>query len=713
MERFYTCLSCDQEISSYRDLPVHNRDCHQGNAFFQARYPQESGRELEDFVCKICDTVVKGTYKQHYATYHKKSSYMCVECGYFAVNNDERVRHKEKHAFNTSYTVIAKTENITMEYECGPCGRKFPNKRGAIKHAKVHEGDEKTSDRAKIIERSCECRHCGMKFSTKVGLDRHVKVCKRNSHRNANEEIIEEACTLENTFKTGQAKLMPSMKLFTSCRTTTSTTQSTLSSPSSTTSYYTPPTTPSATALTSPTPSSSSSSSTTAYATSIEKTSPSTKRRTRFLSGYESGSEDKFKSPSRERNPSRTSSRCSSDAARPDSVNQLVKVKVETEEEVLVKKESESQQPYENYSPDLLSKWSHVIARSPKVSLKRLNLQVLVKRGNSLWERSVDVSSPPSKKAKSTQNIPNVVIKLERDVLENNSTNNNNDNTKPVVKKEVTSCTPKNLRSVPDSTGHYDNDNNAQNAKEDHRHIIDHEYHMTSNGTTNKKNSHNIKINTVRSIVDGKSYINTAKNGTMNDIDETGSSCSLASDSSGYSSGTSFVSGHSVNSRFHSASSTSISLARNPASTPPSPSSFASILASDPTPPSSSSSNSSSNSSTNSTSNPSRPSSSTSIPSAKPRPRVLETPEVSCHICFLKFQHNTDSFRLHLIDHMLDYAGKTICPDCSANCMGYENMVDHFLMVHGKLKRLVCPHHTCVRSFRLEVTLNIHKQIHQ
>ena len=88
------------------------------------------------------------------------------------------------------------------------------------------------------------------------------------------------------------------------------------------------------------------------------------------------------------------------------------------------------------------------------------------------------------------------------------------------------------------------------------------------------------------------------------------------------------------------------------------------------------------------------------------------TDEKSCCICFQKLDDSTDAFRMHLISHLEKYQGKSICPQCYVDCGRYEKMVDHFLMVHGGVEKLVCHHSNCVRSFRTRRTLELHARKH-
>ena len=87
--------------------------------------------------------------------------------------------------------------------------------------------------------------------------------------------------------------------------------------------------------------------------------------------------------------------------------------------------------------------------------------------------------------------------------------------------------------------------------------------------------------------------------------------------------------------------------------------------------------------------------------------------ERNCSICFQHFPDATDAFRFHLLNHMEAYRGKSVCPDCRVDCGHYEKMIDHFLMAHGGLDKLVCPYPSCVRSFRTSRTLELHAKRHK
>lgn len=85
---------------------------------------------------------------------------------------------------------------------------------------------------------------------------------------------------------------------------------------------------------------------------------------------------------------------------------------------------------------------------------------------------------------------------------------------------------------------------------------------------------------------------------------------------------------------------------------------------------------------------------------------------ISCCVCFQTFQTKDDAYRMHLLEHMQDYEGKNICPECLVDCTSHDKMVDHFLVVHGKVRKLICPHSSCVLSFRTRRDLELHAKYH-
>ena len=69
--------------------------------------------------------------------------------------------------------------------------------------------------------------------------------------------------------------------------------------------------------------------------------------------------------------------------------------------------------------------------------------------------------------------------------------------------------------------------------------------------------------------------------------------------------------------------------------------------------------------------------------------RQKDTPP-SCCMCYRNFECRNDEFRLHLLSHLELFVGKPVCPNCRVDCGDYERMVDHFMMVHGEVDKLVC-----------------------
>ena len=104
--------------------------------------------------------------------------------------------------------------------------------------------------------------------------------------------------------------------------------------------------------------------------------------------------------------------------------------------------------------------------------------------------------------------------------------------------------------------------------------------------------------------------------------------------------------------------------------------------------------------------------SSTGILNVETRPLQENESQINCCVCFQAFGEKDDEYRLHLLDHMKDYEGKPVCPDCLVDCDQHERMLDHFLMVHGKVRKLVCTHSDCVLSFRTKRDLELHAESH-
>ena len=84
----------------------------------------------------------------------------------------------------------------------------------------------------------------------------------------------------------------------------------------------------------------------------------------------------------------------------------------------------------------------------------------------------------------------------------------------------------------------------------------------------------------------------------------------------------------------------------------------------------------------------------------------------TCFICIQQFNNSRDECSLHLLDHLVPYEGKSICPICQAKCGTHDTMTDRFLIAHGKLHKLVCPHPDSIRSFRTNRNLELHSRKH-
>ena len=308
--------------------------------------------------------------------------------------------------------------------------------------------------------------------------------------------------------------------------------------------------------------------------------------------------------------------------------------------------------PSWNVSPRLLSKWSHVLTRVITVSLERLDMLAFVKHDSSL-----------SKRTRTT--AKRTLIKVERNEEENHllliatpasNTNQNNTCKKEVVLSPAPSpdiseagleiiTSTKHKLSTRNST-----DNNAIR-------------------TTKKECSKKVRSRARSSVVSG----------VVSDLHFT-----RDRDREG-------IHFPTRKGRLFHPYVTTINLSKNTSSK-----AFQDSFGS-------SSTRSSARRSSGSSAGSSAGSSQT------PGPRVDEVySQTNCCICFLAFPADSDSYRSHLLEHMQDYEGKSICPECFAECPDNKKMVDHFLMVHGRVRKLVCPHRFCGQSFRTRTALYLH-----
>ena len=92
-----------------------------------------------------------------------------------------------------------------------------------------------------------------------------------------------------------------------------------------------------------------------------------------------------------------------------------------------------------------------------------------------------------------------------------------------------------------------------------------------------------------------------------------------------------------------------------------------------------------------------------------------------CCFCFIPLQDRDDELRAHLLKHLEKFGGKSICPECGVNCASsssafssnaHRSMVDHFMMVHGRVEKLVCGFNNCVGSFWTREELGRHEGSH-
>ena len=86
---------------------------------------------------------------------------------------------------------------------------------------------------------------------------------------------------------------------------------------------------------------------------------------------------------------------------------------------------------------------------------------------------------------------------------------------------------------------------------------------------------------------------------------------------------------------------------------------------------------------------------------------------VICCICCQKFDAANDEYRLHLLAHYELFRGKTLCFHCQVDCGSNDRMIDHFMIVHGGVNKLVCPDLSCIRQFRTQKSLQMHLKKHQ
>ena len=71
-----------------------------------------------------------------------------------------------------------------------------------------------------------------------------------------------------------------------------------------------------------------------------------------------------------------------------------------------------------------------------------------------------------------------------------------------------------------------------------------------------------------------------------------------------------------------------------------------------------------------------------------------------------------DEYRLHLLNHLRAFRGKSACPQCAVHCGSYDRVVDHFMMVHGGVQKNVCRVDDCVRSFWTRKERTKHEKNH-
>ena len=109
--------------------------------------------------------------------------------------------------------------------------------------------------------------------------------------------------------------------------------------------------------------------------------------------------------------------------------------------------------------------------------------------------------------------------------------------------------------------------------------------------------------------------------------------------------------------------------------------------------------------------------SSSTFPSPSSSSRITAQRERRrCSTCYVDVDvgggRGDDAFREHLLQHLVDFEGKSLCPVCESQCETNKGMQTHFMMVHGQVSRLVCPDRNCVQTFWTRSDLENHKQSH-
>merc|ERR1712136_179475 len=86
----------------------------------------------------------------------------------------------------------------------------------------------------------------------------------------------------------------------------------------------------------------------------------------------------------------------------------------------------------------------------------------------------------------------------------------------------------------------------------------------------------------------------------------------------------------------------------------------------------------------------------------------IKPSQPKCCFCHVSLEQD-DTSKKHALDHLEMYQTKTFCPVCKLDFQSPSRVFDHVLMAHFHLRKLVCKHSHCVRSFWLEKTLKRHE----
>ena len=88
--------------------------------------------------------------------------------------------------------------------------------------------------------------------------------------------------------------------------------------------------------------------------------------------------------------------------------------------------------------------------------------------------------------------------------------------------------------------------------------------------------------------------------------------------------------------------------------------------------------------------------------------------QLQCFFCSIYLPpRKTEEYRVHLTKHLRQFSAKSTCPQCSIGCGSPEKMVDHFMMIHGRVSKHVCrADPNCIVSVWKMKDLLKHEQTH-